>query len=468
MKKFLTAVLLITAFSLVAVVAMAASGNDGNIHWEVNGSTLTISGNGAMKDYSKYDCPWEDYSSSIKTVIIKSGVTTISNDAFGFFDYLTSITIPSSVTSVGKYAFRECTELSQITLPNSIKTIGCGAFIHCYGLERVTLPNSLTEISDELFGSCESLYSITLPNSVRSIGDYAFAGCASLTSVVVPNSVTQIGEHAFGVCKNLKYVSLPDSLDMIGEYAFANCQSLRSITVPAYVTKIDDCAFYGCIRLNRIYIKGSPVFGKGIFNYIIPEQMNVTIITYPGSSAETYANEHGIPCSTELDKPQEKKITLNKGTATLYARANSKARDTLQLTVNTSASVTWCSSNTTVAKVSKGFVTALKAGKATITAKTADGKTASCVVTVKKNNAKVTKLTARPKIVTLKAGTKTTIKITFRPSTVYNNKIKWKSSDKKVATVSSQGVIKAKKKGTCTITATSFNGKTAKIKVTVK
>ena len=70
--------------------------------------------------------------------------------------------------------------------------------------------------------------------------------------------------------------------------------------------------------------------------------------------------------------------------------------------------------------------------------------------------------------VTLKKGKKGTFKVTL-PKNTASNKITYTSSNKKVATVNSKGVVTAKKKkGTTTITIKTFNKKTKKIKVTVK
>ena len=78
------------------------------------------------------------------------------------------------------------------------------------------------------------------------------------------------------------------------------------------------------------------------------------------------------------------------------------------------------------------------------------------------------KLNVKSKI-TLKKGKKKTIKYTVYPANAVNKAVKFKSSNKKVATVSKKGVIKAKKKGKATITITTVDGNVkAKIKVTVK
>ena len=120
--------------------------------------------------------------------------------------------------------------------------------------------------------------------------------------------------------------------------------------------------------------------------------------------------------------------------------------------------VTFKSSNKKVATVnSKGVITGKKAGKTVITVKV--GKyTKKLTVKVKKPSFKLVKSSAK-----LKKGKKVTIKVKAAPV----SKVTFKSSNKKVATVSSKGVVKAKKKGTATITV-KCNGITKKFKVTVK
>ena len=68
----------------------------------------------------------------------------------------------------------------------------------------------------------------------------------------------------------------------------------------------------------------------------------------------------------------------------------------------------------------------------------------------------------------LKVGETTTLKATIKPKNVTDKTVTWKSSNKKVATVDKNGKVTAKKKGTCTITAVTSNGKKAKCKITVK
>ena len=135
--------------------------------------------------------------------------------------------------------------------------------------------------------------------------------------------------------------------------------------------------------------------------------------------------------------------------------------------------ITWKSSNKKIATVkSNGKVTAKKkAGTVKITAKTADGKSATVKLKVSKKAVKVTKVKVTgSKKMNLKTKKTQTLKATVTPVTAANQKVTWKSSNKKIATVSSKGKVKVKKAGKVKITATAKDGskKKATITITVK
>ena len=129
------------------------------------------------------------------------------------------------------------------------------------------------------------------------------------------------------------------------------------------------------------------------------------------------------------------------------------------------------SSNSKVAKVSvkngKLTIKGMKAGKATVTVTSAKGAKATVKVTVQKKKVALKKLQAiTSRKVTVKKGKKTTLKVANSPITAKAS-VKWKTSNKKVASVTSKGVVKGLKKGSATITAYSGKVKMT-FKVTVK
>ena len=264
-----------------------------NLTWDLTDGILTISGTGDMTDFSYPDCgPWYSLSSSITSVVINDGVTSIGDYAFYSCANLTSVTIGNSVTSIGGKAFSSCSSLTSVTIPNSVEIIGGEAFSSCSSLTSMTIGNSVTSIGYEVFNHCTNLVSInvengnqnfssedgvllnkqkttiikypqgrqgayTIPNSVTEIGDLAFLSCEGLTSVIIPNSVTRIGVSAFQYCKNLVSVTLPNSVTSIGSSAFSGCSSLTSVSIGNSVTSIGNSAFSGCSSLTSVIIPNS-------------------------------------------------------------------------------------------------------------------------------------------------------------------------------------------------------------------
>ena len=125
----------------------ASGGYGDNLVWKLTADgVLTVSGTGEMFD-EMWHAPWYSYISSIKTVIIESGVTSIDD-----------------------HAFSDCSSLTSITIPDGITSIGIGALDSCHALTEVVIPNSVTSIGDYAFRYCESITSITIPDGVTSIG----------------------------------------------------------------------------------------------------------------------------------------------------------------------------------------------------------------------------------------------------------------------------------------------------------
>ena len=115
MKQFLLSV--VFCLSVVTSGFAQQSGTAGNLTWELDAAgTLTISGTGAMPDYtSSTGAPWGAYRSSILQVNIAEGVTNIGNYAFRNCSGLTAIAIPSSVTSIGEGTFFICKNITSFS-----------------------------------------------------------------------------------------------------------------------------------------------------------------------------------------------------------------------------------------------------------------------------------------------------------------------------------------------------------------
>ncbi len=169
-----------------------------------------------------------------------------------------------------------------------------------------------------------------------------------------------------------------------------------------------------------------------------------------------------IFCKVTVKKAPTK-VTLN------VTKLSMNAGESYQLTGKLSPSgcygtVSFSSSNSSVARVSdQGLITAVGAGKATVTVRTNNGKTAKCTVTV---TSSVTGIELDRTSAALNVKGKLTLKATLRPAGT-TAKLTWKSSSTSVATVTSSGKVTAKKAGTATITVSTPNGLRASCVVTV-
>ena len=218
---------LMLAGLLTPLTASAAtkSGSCGKkAKWTYDGKgTLTISGTGAMKDYSNnsgvFDTPWWGFRDKITRIVIKEGITTIGANAFAYvggYDMekgraiTFSLSIPSTVKKIGEYAF-SWSSLDRIYIPDTVSEIGRGAFVTCQYATDIYISRSLTVIPDG-----------------------AFQMCAKIDNVMIPFGVETIESGAFTYCNNLKTIYFPSSLKTIRAYAFNGTECMTWLDVVYY------------------------------------------------------------------------------------------------------------------------------------------------------------------------------------------------------------------------------------------
>ena len=243
-----------------------------NLTWKLtDDGTLTISGNGTMRDYNFIQGtvpPWIWERGRIKTVVIEEGVTNIGREAFDDCENLTSVSIPSTVTRIGSAAFQFCKKLTSVYIADleawckiefHDNPLGQDANLFLDGklVTELVIPDSVTTIYDYTFAGCTSLTSVVIPNGVTSIGEAAFNRCTGLVTVEIPDSVMSIGGAAFGGCSSLTGVAIPEGVTGILGGTFRGCTSLTSITIPDSVTSVGQEAFYNCTSLTfNVYDNG--------------------------------------------------------------------------------------------------------------------------------------------------------------------------------------------------------------------
>ena len=418
------------------------------------------------------------YCSNLASVTIGKSVSSIGQYAFNNCKSIKSVSIPKKVNSIGDGAFCGCTGMLSVIIGNGVKTIGENAFQGCSSLTSVTFGDSVNSILENAFKNCSKLKSLTLPNSVKTIGENAFYECNSLTSLTLGNSVETIADNAFCFCDKLESLTIPNNVKTIGKDAFYNCSSLTSLTIGDGVTSIGESSFENCTSLSFLSIgKSVTSIGQYAFwnhpklPYIISKIADpkaISDMTFWNKSVELVVPSGSLVRYQETLGWKDFKnivedITLSESEL-IIKRGKSV---TLIATVHPSAlndkSVTWKSSNAKVAQVSDdGRVTGFNTGTATITCTSvASGAKTTCKVTVGT-------VVLNKKNLFLEKDKSETLSPTVYPRLLSDKSVTWKSSNTKIATVTSRGKVKGVKYGTATITCTSVaTGLKTTCKVTV-
>ena len=322
--------------------------------------------------YCKDIYKWFEYSGiKVEEIIIGNTVETIGPYAFDGFEVLKTLTFEnnSSLKEIGQMTFQNCSSLTSINIPDGVTSIGVDAFRGCSGLTSVAIPNSVTRISGSAFYKCTGLkdiyaklpnpfeiresvfsaetynnavlhvddnvesyretfawskffhivngedtpdegdggkdsenYKTTKPtelsigetftaNMSSTIGIFVVTGsktvnlkkCGNVSRVEVPSTITYNGveytitgilgtatgdanqpnQPVFG--SNVTEVVIPNTIESIGACAFWYCENMTSVTIPSSVTSIGDNAFLGSGLTSVIIPAGMTSIGEWAF-----------------------------------------------------------------------------------------------------------------------------------------------------------------------------------------------------------
>lgn len=240
-------------FTASAVTYSGSCGDNANWNYNSETATLTISGTGAIGNYSStYNSSagyvttalWGEFRTEMRTLIINNGITSIGSDAFCGCVGFTSVTIPNSVKSIGYNAFYNCSGLNKTNFTGSVDEwcsihfetnlstptfYSHNLYINDALVTDLMIPNTITTISAHSFEFCQCFTSVTIPDTITAIETSAFYGCSSITNLRIPASVTSIGLQAFDACSGLDSVTLGNSPLSIGEKSFDNCTALAHV-----------------------------------------------------------------------------------------------------------------------------------------------------------------------------------------------------------------------------------------------
>ena len=282
---------------------------------------------------------------------------------------------------------------------------------------------------------------------------------------------------------NVIYATKPAGWNKIYAYVYNDTTSKNNGNWPGVemtqLTADDSCAKAGAYKYEV------PDLGEGKYRVIFTNGSGAQTpgasqpgiefsgkVSWDGSSAAVSAVNCNTPQPVPVSSVSISGSGVSDGKLSLKLGASVQLTATVTPSNATDKTVSWTSSNSSVAKVSDGKITAVKAGTATITA-TAGGKTASVVVAVADNPVPVESVSVSGDGVSggklsLKSGASVQLTATVKPDNATDRKVTWTSSDSSVANVMGTGVVTAgSKAGKATVTATA-GGVSASVEVTVE
>lgn len=452
-----------------------------------------------------------------------SNVSSIGKLAFYNCSSLESIDIPKTqfITGISESAFYGCSSLKSIVLPENITAVGNNAFYGCDGVTSLRIPGTVQSIGENAFSSCKNLKELVIDEGVSNIGKNAFAACESLETITIPKSAT-IGENIFTDYKPIKTIRYTGTREEwvaagLNQNNFFNATVYYEYTANhghTFVTytytytnsctepgeKVTKCKTCGYVQSEEalpaqghdwkvVSEKKATCKAEGLRNLKCKrcgETKKVVLAkrhTFSSWKTTKAATVFAPAVQTRTCSVCGRKETRNSGkklVATIKVNATKLPLKIKQKTTvlkvsglaNGDSVASWKSTNTKVVKVSgksNGTCTLIagsKKGKATITVTLKSGLKKKITITVQTSAVKTSKITGIVKNLKLKKNQTATLKAAVTPLTSLQ-KVQYKSSNTKVATVTSKGIVKAKKKGTAIITVKS-GSKTVKCKVTVK
>lgn len=130
---------------------------------------------------------------------------------------LVSIVLSSGITTISSEAFKGCTNVTYVSLPDTVTTIGYNAFEDCSSLAIFKIPNGVETIEGGVFKGCSNLRKIEIPTSVTTINK-AFENCGKLTRIDYKGTVDQ--------WKAIKNNSAPDCFEGCSPNLYINFQCM--------------------------------------------------------------------------------------------------------------------------------------------------------------------------------------------------------------------------------------------------
>ena len=296
-------------------ISVPRSGSYDNITWSLTDGLLTVSGEGKLGwDPASPPCPWQKYREEVTALEVGEGITALDSYVFAFLTSLETVELPETLTAVGAHCFEADIALTTVTLPDAVSTLGSYTFYMCGALNTISAPG-VTAVADHCFQDCAALESVALGNALQTVAQDAFSGCTRLFS---DGACKTVGSVLVQYAGNSIVLQIPDGTRLIAQKAFSGASKLVSAVCPDSLRIIDDCAFSGCKKLSELRLNdGLERIGENAFSdcalttITIPASVTeigeqsgcalTEVCGVPGTAAEAFAKENGIPFRAVTD-----------------------------------------------------------------------------------------------------------------------------------------------------------------------
>jgi len=210
------------------------------------------------------------YRSSVTSIKLNEGLTSIHVEAFGPNESLTAINIPSTVTKyisdkaadISTCFLGQCPKLTNVTLAEGLQSLPVGAFCSSSkysdsSLISITIPSSIKKLPDYTFSGCKNLKDITMTNGTKELGSQVFNNTAIENIDFLPESITTIGQEDFNCCEKLTTATFKEGVKQVDKYVFGKCKALKEVWFPATLANMGIVVFGNCTALEAIHFKSS-------------------------------------------------------------------------------------------------------------------------------------------------------------------------------------------------------------------
>lgn len=226
--------------------------------WDSNGYPTKITTYGFTTIPQYYiGCDTATYTTALKPseIVLNSGVTTISPNAFCGNRSLINIELPNTLTKISSNAFIFATNLAITELPANLSSLGSQAFSSS-GIAIKTIPDTLTTIPNWAFNNCQNITQISMANvtTINGAGttNGGFYNEKNLKAVWIGSAITSIGRYSFGLDTAVTkfYIDLPRaSVEAMANYSYAFSNNAFSTDV---IICNDDAGFITKAQFDAI------------------------------------------------------------------------------------------------------------------------------------------------------------------------------------------------------------------------